>query len=213
MISQDIGDVTFTNFKAADNMRAGMEVSTVSSVDNGFAKIIGGFVVGRSGNSDDEFINAELDASSPVGIITPRGEGLTIFYTRFYNFKDGDDNFGSALETCSQCDHPASTDSGARTVTLNDLQFPDDSVGLRVRFGYPDRGILFDETGSTSEFGTGSWILPNFNHNKPEDGDDTCIELEGSSPIAEDGMLCNDEVQVRRLAFHDYQPSNTFRGL
>ena len=78
MISQDIGDVTFTNFKAADNMRAGMEVSTVSSVDDGFAKIIGGFVVVRSGNFDYELINAELDASSPVGIITPRGEGLTI---------------------------------------------------------------------------------------------------------------------------------------
>ena len=78
MISQDIGDVTFTNFKAADNMRAGMEVSTVSSVDDGFAKIIGGFVVGRSSYSDSDLINAELDASDPVGVITPRSEGLTI---------------------------------------------------------------------------------------------------------------------------------------
>ena len=171
-----------------------MEISTVSSVDDGFAKIIGGFVVGRSSYSDSDLTNAELDASDPVGVITPRSEGLTIQGTRFYNFKDDVGNFGSALETCSQCDHPASTDSGARTVTLNDLQYPDGSVGLRVRFGYPDRGILFDQTGSTSDFGEDSWILPNFKHNKPEDGDDTCLELEIDSPIAEDGMVCNQEV-------------------
>jgi hypothetical protein len=101
--------------------------------------ISGGFVVGRSENND-----AELDAGSPSGIITPRSEGFTVKDTKFYNFKKDDQNFGQALSTCSQCDHPASTDSGARTVTLNNLQYDEDSVGLKVLFGYPGRGILFD---------------------------------------------------------------------
>ena len=30
-IAQDIGQVTFTNFKTADNLKAGIEVSTVSA--------------------------------------------------------------------------------------------------------------------------------------------------------------------------------------
>ena len=49
--------------------------------------IVGGLVVGRSVNADDE-----LDAASPSGIITPRTEGFTVKDTKFYNFtKDGAD--------------------------------------------------------------------------------------------------------------------------
>ena len=115
--------------------------------------------------------------------------------------------YGHGIETCSQCTHPAATDSGARTVTLNNLQF-DESVGLRVKFGYPFRGILFDQTGSTSDNGENSWIIPFYNHNSWED---TCQRADDE--IAYNGMVCNNEVQVRRVAFHNYRPGNTFRGL
>lgn len=83
LIGQGIGDVTFTNFMVADNMKAGMEISTIDSgVEDGLAKIIDGIVVGRSANT-----NAELDAESPSGIITPRTERFTVTGTKFYNFK------------------------------------------------------------------------------------------------------------------------------
>ena len=51
--------------------------------------VIGGLIVGRTENSDDE-----LDAASPSGIITPRTEGFTIKDTKFYNFKKDGSNFG-----------------------------------------------------------------------------------------------------------------------
>ena len=53
-IAQGIGHVTFTNFKTADNLKAGMEVSTVSASQDGLAMIRGGFVVGLSENSESE---------------------------------------------------------------------------------------------------------------------------------------------------------------
>ena len=101
--------------------------------------------------------------------------------------KDGEP-YGHGIETCSQCAHPAATDSGARTVTLNNLYF-DQSVGLRVKFGYPFRGILFDQTGSTSDNGENSWITPFYNHNLWED---TCQRADDA--IAYNGIVCNNEV-------------------
>jgi hypothetical protein len=53
-IAQGIGHVTFTNFKTADNMKAGMEVSTINSSEDGLAMIRGGFVVGLSENASPE---------------------------------------------------------------------------------------------------------------------------------------------------------------
>ena len=47
--------MTFTNFKVADNLKAGMEISTIDSgVADGQAQIIGGIVIGRSDNTDSE---------------------------------------------------------------------------------------------------------------------------------------------------------------
>lgn len=59
------------NFKTADNLEAGMEVSMTSLVD-GFAKIVGGLVVGRSANTEEALDKAD----SPKGIINPRTENF-----------------------------------------------------------------------------------------------------------------------------------------
>lgn len=54
------------------------------------------------------------------GLITPRSENFTVSNVNFYNFDlDG----YAAIGTCSHCYHPASTDSGARTVTFSKLYF------------------------------------------------------------------------------------------
>jgi hypothetical protein len=139
MISEKLGDVQFINFKTADNWLAGMEVALTDEV--GLAKIVDGIVVGRSRGNHE----ASLDAASPHGIITPRSEGFTIDGTKFFNFELNSQPFGAALGTCSHCFHGASTDSGARTVTVRRLSF--ENVQHRIKYQYPRRAIFFDEDG------------------------------------------------------------------
>jgi len=47
-IAERIGAVQFHNFKVADNLLAGMEVSLSEDIIDGYAKIVGGLVVGKS---------------------------------------------------------------------------------------------------------------------------------------------------------------------
>ena len=54
------------------------------------------------------------------GIITPRTENFTVDSVKFYNF---DWKGSAAISGCSHCFHPASTDSGARTVTFKNIYF------------------------------------------------------------------------------------------
>jgi hypothetical protein len=73
MISEKLGAVQFHNFKTADNWKAGMEVALTDGIEDGYAKIVGGLVVGRSANTEPV-----LDEQEPHGIITPRSENFTI---------------------------------------------------------------------------------------------------------------------------------------
>lgn len=109
-IAERVGNVQFENFKVADNLLAGIEFSLTEDADMNMAKINGALIIGKSDNTEDL-----LDWASPHGIITPRTENFMIENVKFYNF-----NFKSAaaLGTCSHCFHSASTDSGARTVTI-----------------------------------------------------------------------------------------------
>lgn len=49
--------------------------------------------------------------------------------------------------------------------------------------------------------------MPYFNHNSVSEH---CSEADEST--VQNGMVCDNNVQVRRIAFHDYKPSNSFRG-
>ena len=73
LIATEIGAVSFHNFKTADNILAGMEVSITSGIEDGYAKIVGGLVVGRSENTEDV-----LDGKNPHGVITTRSENFTV---------------------------------------------------------------------------------------------------------------------------------------
>lgn len=72
-IAERMGAVEFHDFKVADNKLAGIEMSLTSDLIDGYAKIVGGVLVGKSAAS-----GSELDESSPHGIIGPRTEGFTI---------------------------------------------------------------------------------------------------------------------------------------
>ena len=113
-------------------------------------------VIGRTENTEEA-----LDIASPHGIIAPRTENFSIYDTKFFNY-----NFNEAagLGSCSHCFHPAATDSGARTIRVNNLQFDDATVTKRVLFGYPERAIFFDETGSLTNLGPNTWVVPYWKH-------------------------------------------------
>lgn len=115
-ITEINGDVRFENFKIADNMIAGIEFSVIDdSIRDGLAQINNAFIVGHSANA-----NAETLGSSPHGVITPRTENFSVNNVRLYNL---DKNNMAGLGSCSHCFHPASTDSGARTVTFSNMFF------------------------------------------------------------------------------------------
>ena len=62
----------FHNFKCADNMEAGIEVSLAEDLKvDGLASVEGGLVVGRTSNTE-----AALDGASPIGFFGPRTENF-----------------------------------------------------------------------------------------------------------------------------------------
>lgn len=117
---------------------------------------------------------------------------------RFYNF---DFNDAAAIGTCSHCFHPASTDSGARTVKFEKLTFT--AVTKRVRYQEPRKGILYDLDGSLTGKGAKSWATPYSKHH----------EHKGCTHDAKvyDGMVCDGTVVVRRVAFSGMIPDSKFR--
>ena len=80
-IFEQIGDVRFINFKVADNLIAGIEVSLTKDTMDGKAQIINALVIGTSANSDSTTMSADLR-----GIITPRTENFQVNGARFFNF-------------------------------------------------------------------------------------------------------------------------------
>jgi hypothetical protein len=114
-IAERVGDVRFENFKVADNLIAGIEFSLTDQTMDGTAMINGAIVVGSSVNADEH-----TTSSFSHGIITARTENFQVNDVAFYNFAEGGK---AAIGSCSHCFHPASTDSGARTITFSNMHF------------------------------------------------------------------------------------------
>jgi len=156
-IAGTVGAVVFDNFKVIDNKEAGMEFE-VMTMGLGNAYVDRSHVVGRSAGNGG-------GVSGPRGIISPRSDSFKVQNTKFYNF-----NFGSAacLGSCSHCSHMASTDSGARVVTFENLWFDEETVTKRIGYGFPNKAIFYDVDGSLTglgdELGPGSWATPWANH-------------------------------------------------
>jgi hypothetical protein len=53
-ISEKTGAVEFIDFKIADNGYAGIEFSLIEEVVDGYAKVVGGIVVGNTFLNDDD---------------------------------------------------------------------------------------------------------------------------------------------------------------
>lgn len=192
----EAGRITFTGFMASDNQFAGIEFSRVESdpTQGSIARVEDSIVVGNTG-----FLDSDAQVQ---GVITPRTEWFALAGVKFYNFTGSN---AAAIVTCSGCLDPQTTDSGARTVTVSNLTFDDDSSVKRVRFSFPQRGIIEDLDGSFTNYGNNSWATPYYLHNDwPE-----CV----LSEVQHDGLICNSSVQVRRLAFHGALPEPKFEDV
>jgi len=147
-IAERVGAVEFIDFKTADNLLAGIEMSLTEDVLDGYAKVVNAVIIGKTENTE-----TQLDGASPHGIIGPRTEGFTIDGAKFFNYNW---NEAAALGTCSHCFHSASTDSGARTVTVKDLEF-DSTTTRKIKYQYPERGIFHDMTGTLTDQGPNTY--------------------------------------------------------
>jgi hypothetical protein len=125
-IAEKVGDVRFMNFKVADNVLAGIEFSETGEYGDEMAQINGALIIGKTTNTEDR-----LDWGNPDGVITPKTENFVVRNVRFFNFNWGK---GAAISTCSHCFHSASTDSGARTVSFENLFFDPTTVPRRTRY-------------------------------------------------------------------------------
>jgi len=194
-ITGDVGDVRLINFKVADNILAGLEYEKVIDVKDNKAQIRDALIIGKSANTE-----AALDGASPHGIITPRSEFFSINGAKFYNF---DFNSASGIGSCSHCFHPAATDSGARTVTTRDLFF-DTTVPRKLRYQYPNNGIILDKDGTLTGKGPNTYASAYFEHLEvPECTTDKDVF---------DGVVCDNTVQIRGLTWKSLSPSGRFTG-
>lgn len=190
------GAVIFKNLKCAENGIAGMEFSLTEDIADGYAKIQGGIAVGDTGLTPE--ISTYLRSLPRVtGVITPRTENFTVDGVTFYNYDWGT---SSALKDCSHCWHPASTDSGARTVKTTGLIFDDATVPRRIQYEVPFRGIWLDLDGSLTGLGPNTWATRDYIHNRQP-------ECQVNDAVY-NGLICDSSVQVRRIVFHGYTPQS-----
>jgi hypothetical protein len=146
-ITERTGAVEFIDFLIADNFIAGIEFSLIEDVVDGYAKVVGGTIVGNTYLNDDDGLIA---SQTITGLIGSRSEYFSVDGTSFYNFDFGK---SAALGSCSHCSHPAATDSGARTTTFSNLYFDDSTVPRRILYGYPFMAIFLDLDGTLTGLG------------------------------------------------------------
>ena len=186
-IAGNVGDVRFNNFKVADNILAGIEFERTDRSGDGLAQIKDATIVGKTLNTEEL-----LEIAEPRGIIAARTENFTIDGVKFYNFNW---NRAAALGDCSHCFHPAATDAGARHTTVRNLYF-DSTVTKKVRYQFPYLGIFYDETGTLTGKGPNSWAAGYTKQNEAWPECETNLDVF-------DGQICDNRVQVRRLAWYN----------
>jgi len=194
LVTEIIGNVIFENIKSADNSQSGLEVSQLDSFPEGMAGFKNCVIIGKSQNP--VVMKNNFNTS---GIVTPRNDKFMVEDIRFYSF-DGLKLFAS----CSRCEvSPASTDSGGRTIFFRQIK-SDDTESKKVYWTIPRPAIFRDLDGTLTGSSGPAWVSPYFVHNEVPQ----CKRDEKW----DDGLICDNSVQVRRLAFSESQPSNIFAG-
>jgi len=124
----------------------------------------------------------------------------------FYNF---DWNNAAALGTCSHCFHDAATDEGGRTITTSGFYFHNATVPRRIRYQTPYSAIFHDLDGTLTELGANSWATF---YKRSHVWENECFYTDAEEEMF-NGVVCNDNVEVRTLKFSTYTPSGLFDGM
>jgi len=93
-IAERLADVKFVDFKIADSLKAGIEISFLEGGGYAKAGIHNSTIVLRSGNY-------EGGGGDSRGIITAKTENFTVRNVSFYNFDEGE---SAAFGTCTHCE-------------------------------------------------------------------------------------------------------------
>ena len=109
----------------------------------------------------------------------------------------------SAIGTCSHCEGPA-TDSSGRTYFFKDLYFV--NTTQRVKFDTPFKEIIYDEDGTLTESATHRWVVFDFQHLHVS-------ECSSTYQPNYDGLLCSDQIKIRRVLFYEPKPFDSLKGL
>jgi hypothetical protein len=194
-ITERTGAVIFKNFRVADSGIAGVEFSAIEDIAaEGYAMMDGGMIIGNTRVNDADGL---IEGSTVWGFIGARHEYLTVKDVAFYNFDFQD---SAAIGTCSHCFHPASTDSGGRTLTTTNLHIDDASVPKRIMYQEPFREIIHDLDGSLTGKGPDSWASYYYPHLLTENCEYDLDQY--------DGVICDNSAKLRRIAFYGYQPQS-----
>ena len=205
IIGETLGELTFTNLKFADNLQSGIELTIGGAHAMQKLVISNVLAVGLTENAADNGVNLNDSIiynyywDRPTrGIVTTRNDGVLVSDVRFYDWPPGT----VAFMDCSHCEKNPATDSGARTAFIEKVYYSPSFKGRKIQWNIPLRGIFRDLDGTLT--GKKGWATAYFPHNDvPE-----CTRDETNF----NGLICNDNVQVRRIVFYNYAP-NVFEGI
>lgn len=196
-IGEDIGDLRFIDFKVADNVLGGIEMTyTFWTQWYSTTRVQNALVIGDSGNT-------EGICNGTIGIRTAQTDGMFVDGAHFYNFNDQQFPLGDESHSFK---HPT-RDPGARLVKLQGLSFKNSHT--RIFWDIPIRG--FYQILDASLTGTaGDFVVPYWNH---------LITPECTNQPLFNSIVCTssktgaDARKIRRVSFYNLTPFNLFSNV
>jgi hypothetical protein len=140
-------------------------------------------------------VNNTVTSSTSWGFIGPKTEN---FYMEDVSFFEYDFLDSAAFGTCSHCFHPSNSVAGGLTFTVKNITF--ENVPRKIKYQVPFREIIHDLDGSMTGLGSESWAV----FAQPHLFQPECIH----APDTHDGMICDGSIQIRKIAFHDFDPAS-----
>ena len=148
----EVGAVQFVDFKMANNMLVNVEYSKiVSSLPDDYAKIVGGWMLGKSPGLMS-CLPSLIDAA-PNGIVFARDEYFRVINTKFCYYLWAEE--AACLSPCSNCDDDVDNDIGAYTTIITNLWYDPATVDHRIRFHPWQTSIIYDTDSTTTDHADG----------------------------------------------------------
>ena len=191
---EEAGDVHFNDFKMADNLQAGIEVTYMQwSQQYVSTRISNAFILGKSSNnSGDTYADF-------IGVITPQSDGMVLDGVTYYNFDADMYTLGDE----SRSDLSGFADWGGRMHKLRNITFGELTVqNTEIKWKYPYRGYYELEDNTLT--GSVGWIAsPDLHHLL---GEHCAVDAAFNS------VVCTNSVQLVTVGLHSATPAIDFNG-